>query len=82
MWGVGVQEFFSEGNIVPSTIVYEDFLQEYEKTVRKVLGFLGLNTNHINITSPSLALTADAISEKWIQRFREERQKGWGYRSW
>jgi len=38
----GIQEFFSEGGIVPLTIVYEDFIHEYEKTVRKILAFLGL----------------------------------------
>jgi LPS sulfotransferase NodH len=67
----GIQEFFSEGNIVPLTIVYEDFIQEYEKTVRKMLEFLELDTNNVEIPVPSLAQTADAISEEWAQRFRE-----------
>jgi LPS sulfotransferase NodH len=78
----GIQEFFSEGNIVPLTLVYEDFIQEYEKTVRKVLGFLELDTIDFSIPAPSLARTADDISEKWVQRFREERQKEWEYRGW
>jgi LPS sulfotransferase NodH len=60
----GIQEFFSEGNIVPLTLVYEDFVQEYEKTVRKVLEFLELDTMSIPIPSPSLAQTADHISEE------------------
>jgi LPS sulfotransferase NodH len=78
----GIQEFFSEGNIVPLTIVYEDFIQEYEKTVRMVLEFLELDTVNIKIPSPSLARTADDISEEWVQRFREEHQKGWENRGW
>ena len=78
----GIQEFFSEGNIVPLTIVYEDFIEEYEKTVRKVLDFLELDTIGIKITSPPLAQTADKISEQWVQRFREERQNGWENRGW
>jgi LPS sulfotransferase NodH len=78
----GIQEFFSEGNIVPLTIVYEDFIQEYEKTVRKILEFLELDTTHIEIPLPSLAPTADAISEEWTQRFREELQQGWQNRGW
>src|SRR5690242_5769404 len=78
----GLQEFFSEGNIVPLTIVYEDFIDEYEKTVRKILEFLELDTISLNITSPSLVPTADDISEEWVQRFREERQKGWENRGW
>ena len=78
----GIQEFFSEGNSVPLTIVYEDFIQEYEKTVRRVLAFLGLDTISLNISPPSLAQTADNISEEWTQRFREELQKGWNHRGW
>jgi trehalose 2-sulfotransferase len=78
----GIQEFFSEGNIVPLTLVYEDFIQEYEKTVRKVLEFLELDTMGIKIPSPSLARTADVVSEEWVQRFREERQSDWENRGW
>jgi LPS sulfotransferase NodH len=78
----GIQEFFAEGNIVPLTIVYEDFVQEYEKTVRKVLEFLELDTISVPITPPSLAPTADEISEAWVQRFREESQQGWVNRGW
>ena len=78
----GIQEFFSEGHIVPLTVVYEDFIQEYEKTVRKVLEFLELDTINISIPAPSLVPTADEISEAWVERFREECQKGWTNRGW
>lgn len=78
----GIQEFFSEGNIVPLTIVYEDFIQEYEKTVRKMLEFIELDTRHLDISPPSLARTADLTSEEWTQRFREELQQGWTNRGW
>jgi LPS sulfotransferase NodH len=78
----GIQEFFSEGNIVPLTLVYEDFVQEYEKTVRKVLEFLELDTISIKIYPPTLAQTADDLSVEWVQRFREECQTGWVNRGW
>jgi LPS sulfotransferase NodH len=78
----GIQEFFAEGNIVPLTIVYEDFIQEYEKTVRKILAFLRLNVIPLEISQPALAQTADDISEEWVQRFREELQEGWRNRGW
>ena len=78
----GIQEFFTEGNIVPFTIVYEDFVQEYEKTVREVLDFLGQDSTGVEISPPSLVRTADATSEDWIQRFREELQEGWTNRGW
>jgi LPS sulfotransferase NodH len=78
----GIQEFFADARIVPLTIVYEDFIQDYEKTVRKVLDFLELDTINVAIPSPALVPTADAISEEWVQRFREECQQGWEYRGW
>jgi LPS sulfotransferase NodH len=78
----GLQELFSEGKIAPLTIVYEDFILEYEKTVRKVLDFLELDTIGIEIPSPYFAQTADHVSEEWVQRFRQERQEGWVYRGW
>ena len=78
----GIQEFFSEGNVVPLTIVYEDFIQEYEKTLRTVLDFLELDTIGLKIPPPALARTADDISEEWVQRFREELQTGWVNRGW
>jgi LPS sulfotransferase NodH len=78
----GIQEFFSEGNIVPLTIVYEDFIQEYEKTLRKILEFLELDPNNVEIPVPSLSPTADSISEAWVQRFRAELQEGWTNRGW
>ena len=78
----GIQEFFSEGQIVPLTIVYEDFIQEYEKTVRNLLGFLGLDVDSAEIPPPSLARTADEVSEDWVQRFRAELQDGWSNRGW
>jgi LPS sulfotransferase NodH len=78
----GIQELFFEGNIVPLTIVYEDFIQEYEKTVRKVLQFLGVDETNLEISPPSLVPTAEEISEEWVQRFREELQQGWENRGW
>ena len=78
----GIQEFFSEGSIIPLTIVYEDFVQEYEKTVRKTLEYLELDTTNTGISPPSLTRTADDVSEEWTQRFREELQQGWENRGW
>jgi LPS sulfotransferase NodH len=78
----GIQEFFSEGNIVPLTIVYEDFIGDYETTVRRVLEFIELDGSGVNLPPPSLARTADAVSEEWVQRFREELQEGWEVKGW
>jgi len=78
----GIQEFFAEGNIVPLTIMYEDFIQEYEKTIRAILDYLGLDASDVNIDKPYFTKLADNISEEWAQRFREERQTDWINRGW
>ena len=78
----GIQEFFTEGNIVPLTIVYEDFVQQYEQTIRTILEYLELDSQSAIIAPAALAKTADKVSEEWIQRFREERQEDWQNRGW
>ncbi len=78
----GIQEFFSEGNITPLNIFYEDFVQEYEQTIRTILNYLELDSRPATIAPPALTKTADAVSEEWVQRFREERQHGWTNRGW
>jgi len=44
----GIQEFYSEAGIIPLTIVYEDFIHEYERTIRDVLGFLELDSAEVS----------------------------------
>ncbi len=78
----GIQEFFAEGRITPLNIVYEDFIQNYEGNVRTILDYLGLDSKSATIAPPALTKLADAVSEEWAQRFREERQNGWTNRGW
>jgi LPS sulfotransferase NodH len=78
----GMQEFFLEANIVPFTVVYEDFINEYEGTVKKVLEFLELDSPSLRIIPPYYARLADEISEQWVERFRNELQGGWDNRGW
>lgn len=77
-----MEQFFSEEEIVPLTIVYEDFILDYEGTIMKVLEFLPIPTDNVKVSPPSLARIADDVAEQWVQRFREERQKGWENRRW
>jgi LPS sulfotransferase NodH len=78
----GIQEFFDEGNIVPLTIVYEDFIQQYEETIRKILEYLELDHTSVKISSPYFAQTADDVSEEWTRRFRQELQLTWDNKGW
>lgn len=78
----GTQEFFSEAGIVPLNIVYEDFINEYDKTIRNILDFLELDSSNINISSPNYAQLADEVSDQWAERFRAELQKDWQNKGW
>ena len=73
-----IQEFFSEGSIIPLTIVYEDFILAYRSTIRTVLNYLELpDIQNISIPDSPLQRLADDISEAWVQRFRQEKQQDW-----
>lgn len=79
----GIQDFFSKSNITPLTIVYEDFITNYDKTIKDILDYLEINYNsELSIPAPYLEKIADKVSEEWVQRFREERQKGWTNIGW
>ncbi|NIK76187.1 LPS sulfotransferase NodH [Paenibacillus castaneae] len=77
-----MEQFFSEEGIVPLTIVYEDFILDYEGTVMNVLAYLNIPSDNVNISPPSFDRIADDIAEQWVQRFRVERQKGWENIGW
>ena len=73
-----IQDFLAEGSIVPLTIVYEDFVLSYEKTIEDIFDYLELsNAYGVSLAPPPLQKLADSVSEEWVQRFRKERQKGW-----
>ncbi|MFS0869336.1 Stf0 family sulfotransferase [Paenibacillus xylanilyticus] len=82
MCEAAIEDFLSESGIIPLTIVYEDFIQDYEGTVIKVLEYLDIPSDHVTISPPSFDPIADEVSEQWVQRFREDGQKGWENKRW
>jgi len=78
----GVAAFFAEERIVPLTIVYEDFIERYEETVKRVLHYLNLPAETVQVAPPFYDPIADDIAESWVQRFREERQAEWVNIAW
>lgn len=79
----GLQEFFGEAGIAPLTIVYEDFVADYEATVRRVLDFLEIpGRETVSIPPLYYEKLADELSEQWVQRFRRELQADWQFWGW
>jgi len=71
-----IGDVFTSAGIQPLTVVYEDFIRDYEQTVREALKFLDLEAPEI-IELPACERLADTRAEVWVQRFRAERQAGW-----
>lgn len=77
------QAFFDAVSVVPLTVVYEDFVQDMEGTLMQILDYLDLSLPAGYEYKPSpLKKMADALSEEWIQRYRQEIQTDWQTIRW
>jgi LPS sulfotransferase NodH len=65
------RQFFGEHGIVPLDLVYEDFIKDLEGTVQRVLTFLGLPAENVNLPPPNLRRQADERSRDWEARYRQ-----------
>lgn len=77
-----MEDFFTEEGIVPLTIVYEDFILDYEATVLRVLDFLNIQSESVEVAPPAFDKLADDVAEQWVQRYRQERQAGSETKVW
>ena len=77
-----IEDHFSQNQIVPLTIVYEDFILNFKDTIFQILHYLGLDTSQVEIGAMHYTKTANEQSEQWVQRFREDLQKDWGKIVW
>ena len=68
-----MQEVFDRWRVVPYTLVYEDVIAGYERSMRGLLDFLEIpDRRTIEIPAPAFEPLADEVSEAWVQRFRSE----------
>jgi trehalose 2-sulfotransferase len=77
-----IEDFLSESGIAAMTVVYEDFILEYEATVRNVLEFMDIPNEGVTVAPPAYDRIADDVAEDWVQRFRRERQADWDAPRW
>lgn len=76
-------EYFTQHQIVPHMIVYEDFVQQKEATIRGIFDFLEIDLPASYTLPDSMHKpTANALSEEWVQRYRAEKQKDWWATFW
>ncbi len=77
-----IQEHFSTYKIQPLTLVYEDFVVDFGGTLRQIVDYLEIEYDKLSATDMFYVRTANAHSEKWVQRFRAELQQGWDNKIW
>jgi LPS sulfotransferase NodH len=66
----GIDEFFDEAGVRPLTVVYEEFVDAYEETVRTVLRHLGTRVpDDFVFAAPPMARQADAETDAWVERY-------------
>ena len=66
------REWFAERGIEPLEIVYEEFAQEPRATICRVLDHIGVPSADVHVPEPPMRRQADARSQEWVDRFREE----------
>jgi len=69
------QQYFTQNNIQPFTVVYEDFVHAYEETALQILHYLGIPlAEKPHFGARRMRQQADSLSEQWIQRYYEQQQ--------
>jgi LPS sulfotransferase NodH len=72
------QGYFSEGEIKPFSVVYEDFADSYEAVTRGLLQYLGRDSPRTAGSDKRiLQKQSNEITEEWVQRYLEEKKTGW-----
>lgn len=77
-----IQAYFSANNIIPLTIVYEDYIKRYDNTIKEILDYLEVDQSALNIQPKYYKKIANEGSEIWVQRFRKELQEKMGVEAW
>ena len=67
------EEFFTQAGVTPITVVYEDLIRNYESTVRRLLDDLEISLpSGYAFPAPRVHKQADAVSEEWVGRYRQD----------
>jgi trehalose 2-sulfotransferase len=70
-----LQEFFAANDILPYSLVYEDFIQRQEETVRDLMAYLQIDLPSDYQFMPSdFNKMGDADTEEWVERYHQDRK--------
>ena len=77
-----IQSYFKQHHIQPLTIVYEDYIENFEASIRQIVEYLDVDSASIPVGEFFYSPTANQKSEGWVQRFRADLQKGMDPEVW
>ncbi|MEM7103891.1 MAG: Stf0 family sulfotransferase [Bacteroidota bacterium] len=77
-----MESFFFQNQIIPTPVIYEDFIRDYENTIYFLLTAMQIETKDLEIGPKPLKKTANGQSELWVQRFRKDLQTDWDRVMW
>jgi LPS sulfotransferase NodH len=67
------QAYFRECGVEPYTVVYEEFVQDYEGTIREILHHVGApGAAEATVAPPRRQAQSDGLSKSWAERYRAE----------
>lgn len=69
------QDLFSQAQIQPLTIVYEDLVGNYSDTINYILRRLKIEAPETEWPEPKMRKQSDGRSELWVRQFGEERSR-------
>lgn len=68
-------DYFARNGIIPLQLVYEDFVQQMEATILRILDYLQIQRPaNFQVPAPLHQPVGGELAEQWAQRFRKEKQ--------
>ncbi|MCA1567900.1 MAG: Stf0 sulfotransferase family protein [Acidobacteria bacterium] len=72
------QDYFAASGVQPFSVIYEDFVLDYEGTTRRILQHLDIDIPAgADLSRRELQKQAGPLSDEWVQRYLQEKQTGW-----
>ena len=70
------ERFFTLGQLSPLRLIYEDFVGDYDATVRRVADFVGVDSTTLTIPPPRLRKQSRPASVEYAARYRADLARG------
>ncbi|MCY4464728.1 MAG: Stf0 family sulfotransferase [Chloroflexi bacterium] len=68
-------DYFADNGIIPLQLVYEDFVQQMDATILRILDFLDIQRPaDFQVPAARHQPVGGELAEQWTQRFRQEKQ--------